>query len=115
MHYSVELVDEDQRIWSATYNNGVAVHNPLVQQFRTNWYESPETNLMCLTRKILEDTLRKKLYLRVGAGRQGPLRAGSIDGEVVDGAAAGRLHQLCGKRLFRFRHDLLGRGQDLHC
>lgn len=67
--YSVELVDESHRIWSASRGQGLLIYNPLVQQFQTTYYETEEANLLCLTRKILEDTLRKKLYVLPQGGR----------------------------------------------
>lgn len=67
--YSVDYIDEAQRIWSASRGLGVFVYNPLVQQFQTSYYEKESANLLCITRKILEDTLGKKLYALPQGGR----------------------------------------------
>lgn len=67
--HSVDLIDEAQRCWSAARGLGVFIYNPLEQQFSVMPYESEEVELMCLTRKILEDTLRKKLFVLPQSGR----------------------------------------------
>lgn len=67
--YSVDLIDEHQRIWSASDHLGLLVHNPVIQQFQTSYYEDETAAELNLTRKILEDTLRKKLYVLPQGGK----------------------------------------------
>jgi streptogramin lyase len=67
--FSVELIDNKNRIWSASHTLGVLFYNPLLQQFQTNYYEDEESDYFSFTRKILEDTLRKRLYVLPQAGR----------------------------------------------
>ena len=61
--YSIDHIDEAGRIWSISSYYGLRIFSPLLQQFKVLPYVSPDEKRSFLTRKILEDTLRKKLYV----------------------------------------------------
>ena len=67
IYYSVDYIDRKGQIWSIYPNYyhaeaGAKIYAPLSNQTNTYRYERRE-DIMCLTRKILEDTIRDLLYV----------------------------------------------------
>lgn len=63
MYYSVDHVDPYGRIWSGSRGQGFRIFNPLLQQYRYEDYDDPDSEFNNNPGRILEDTLRKKLYV----------------------------------------------------
>ncbi|MCB0572203.1 MAG: histidine kinase [Phaeodactylibacter sp.] len=101
--YSVDYVDEAQRAWSASKGQGLLIYNPLVQQFQTSFYEKESSEMLCITRKILEDTLRNKLYVLAQAGQ----------GLYVLSQATGKWETVLPPEGFNSREDSSFQGWDM--
>lgn len=67
--YSVDLIDAENRIWGRSPHYGALLYNPIARQAKISYYTSPDDPLMNITRKILEDTVRKRLYALPQGGR----------------------------------------------
>ena len=61
--YSIDHIDGEGRIWSATHNFGLYIFNPLLQQYEVSYYENYSVNYPCYTRQIIEDKENNKLYV----------------------------------------------------
>lgn len=67
--YSIEHIDSEGRIWSASLTDGFRIFNPLMQQFSIKNYEPAGSEYPSYTRKILEDTVRRHLVVITQASR----------------------------------------------
>ena len=67
--YTVEHIDQQGRMWSASINDGIRIYNPLMQQFDVLEFEPPDSRFHSLTRRIWEDTLRKQLFVATQSAR----------------------------------------------
>ena len=71
-YFSISLIDEEERIWSYLYlKNGIQIHNPLKQQFKFLHYDTKDSPYNNHTRRILEDTVRQRLYVSGSGSTQG--------------------------------------------
>ncbi|MEZ5040677.1 MAG: histidine kinase [Saprospiraceae bacterium] len=61
--YSIEHIDSEGRIWSASTKDGFRIFNPLMQQFSILQFEPPGSKYPAIARKILEDTVRHQLIV----------------------------------------------------
>ena len=68
--FSVDHIDSRGRLWSGSRSNGFRIFNKLFQQSKHIYYEEiVDEKRPTYTRKILEDTIRKKLYVMSGMSR----------------------------------------------
>ena len=61
--YSIDHIDDHGRIWSATHNKGLAIFNPLLQQYDIKYYQEFNMRYPSYTRELLEDKKRNRLYV----------------------------------------------------
>ncbi len=67
--YSIDHIDKMGRTWSASRKHGLRIYDPLFQQCERIWYESLDYENDAYTRKVLEDTARKKILIMASRGR----------------------------------------------
>lgn len=60
--FGVDLIDSDGRKWCASRLNGLQIFNPLQQQYSFLTFEASEEKYNSLVTKILEDTVRHKIF-----------------------------------------------------
>jgi len=61
--FSIDHVDKQGRIWSATHNRGLIIWDPLFQQYQVSYYADYDMSFRSYTRKIVEGPVDGKLYI----------------------------------------------------
>ena len=61
--FSIEHIDQENRIWSASETDGLRIYNPLLQQFEIVQFESQNERKVSYTRRVVEDTVHQKIFV----------------------------------------------------
>ena len=61
--FGIGLMDREGRAWYGTTDEGIYIFNPLIQQYDFKYYEEEDSEFPSYATKIIEDTLRQKIYV----------------------------------------------------